>query len=428
MSDSIISVSQLSKTYRIYQKPVDRLKETLSPSKKVYGQDFFALNDISFEIQRGENIGIIGTNGSGKSTLLKIITGVLSPSSGEVNVRGKIAALLELGAGFNPEYTGIENIKLNGTMMGFTEEEMEGKLEEILAFADIGDFVHQPVKTYSSGMFARLAFAVAINVEPEILIVDEALSVGDVFFQAKCFKKIEELRQKDTTILLVTHDLSTVLQSCSRALLIHKGDMLGIGDTKTLVDDYKKIMVGQPYRKKDGNANEVSSEHLEETVPLLSIQQGGEFINPAYTEYGTKQAQIVEIGIYNEEGTLTNMIEKNTTFTVKYKVFFHEEIKDPIFTFSIKDVKGNILTGTNSMLEKKLVEVAKQGESYHITYSQKMTLQGGDYLISTSCTGFVNDNLIAYHRLYDIMNIHVISEKNTGGFFDMNSELIIEKE
>ena len=204
-----ITVRDVTKIYRLYDKPIDRLKESLSVTHKNYHKDFYALQNLSFNVKKGETVGIIGTNGSGKSTILKIITGVLTPTSGEVQVDGKISALLELGAGFNQDYTGIENIYMNGTMMGFSKKEMDEKLPDILEFADIGDFVYQPVKTYSSGMFVRLAFALSINVEPEILIVDEALSVGDVFFQSKCYRRMDELRKNGTTIVMVTHDMGS---------------------------------------------------------------------------------------------------------------------------------------------------------------------------------------------------------------------------
>ena len=204
MSDkNVISVQHLSKMYKLYDKPSDRLKRSLGLSRKKKYREHYALHDVNFNIHEGECVGIIGVNGSGKSTILKIITGVLAPTTGEVKVNGRISALLELGAGFNMEYSGLENVYLNGTMIGFSEEEIDAKLDDILAFADIGDYIHQPVKTYSSGMFVRLAFAVAINIDPEILIVDEALSVGDVFFQAKCYHKFEEFKKQGKTILLL---------------------------------------------------------------------------------------------------------------------------------------------------------------------------------------------------------------------------------
>ncbi len=245
MSRNAIEVNDVTKVYRLYDKPIDRLKESLSLTHKEYHRDFFALNRLSFAVERGQTVGIIGTNGSGKSTILKIITGVVTPTTGTVQVDGKISALLELGAGFNMDYTGIENIYMNGTMMGYTKKEMDGKLEEILAFADIGDFVHQPVKTYSSGMFVRLAFALAINVEPEILIVDEALSVGDVFFQAKCYRRMEEIRKSGTTILMVTHDMGSIIKYCDKVVLLNKGEFIAEGEPGRMVDLYKKILANQ---------------------------------------------------------------------------------------------------------------------------------------------------------------------------------------
>ena len=209
MSEIAIKVDDVSKMYKMYDKPMDRLKESLGLTRRKCYKEHYALNHISFQVYKGETVGIIGTNGAGKSTILKIITGVLGSTAGQVQVNGRISALLELGAGFNSEYTGIENVYLNGTMIGFSKEEIDAKLSDILDFADIGDFVYQPVKTYSSGMFVRLAFAVAINIEPEILIVDEALSVGDVFFQAKCYRKFEEFKEHGKTILFVSHDLNS---------------------------------------------------------------------------------------------------------------------------------------------------------------------------------------------------------------------------
>ena len=217
-----IKVENVTKIYRLYDKPIDRLKESISLTHKSYHRPFYALQNISFQVEKGETVGIIGTNGSGKSTILKIITGVLKPSEGTVEVNGRISALLELGAGFDMDYTGIENIYMNGSVLGFSKEEMDRKLQEILDFADIGDFVYQPVKTYSSGMLVRLAFALAINVEPEILIIDEALAVGDAFFQAKCFHKLEKIKKSGTTILFVSHDIVSVKKLCSRAVWIER--------------------------------------------------------------------------------------------------------------------------------------------------------------------------------------------------------------
>ena len=242
---SAIKVENLSKVYKLYNKPVDRMKESLHPFRKRYHRDFYALNDVSFEIKKGETVGIIGKNGSGKSTLLKILTGVLTPTSGKVEVNGRVSALLELGAGFNPEFTGLENVYFNGSIMGYTREEMDAKIDDILSFADIGDFINQPVKMYSSGMFVRLAFSVATVVEPEILIVDEALAVGDSHFVNKCFHRINTMRNKGLTLLFVSHSAEAILTLCSRAFLLENGSCLYSGSAENVINKYNKLYRAQ---------------------------------------------------------------------------------------------------------------------------------------------------------------------------------------
>ena len=432
-----ISVMDVSKIYRLYDKPIDRLKEALSPTHKKYHKEFFALDKLSFNVEKGSTVGIIGTNGSGKSTILKIITGVLNPSTGSVKVDGNISALLELGAGFNSDYTGIENIYMNGTMMGFSREEMEKKLPEILEFADIGDFVYQPVKTYSSGMFVRLAFALAINVEPEILIVDEALSVGDVFFQSKCYAKMEEIRKKGTTILMVTHDMGSIIKYCDKVVLLNKGKFLAEGSARDMVDLYKKILAGQF----DETSMELSDFNSGVVEDLANIKMSKEdafmkttnelmkakmTINPSLTEYGDGRASIMDFGIVDAKGSISNLLMKGEYFYIKEKIRFNSKIKSPIFTYTIKDKKGTELSGTNTMLEAAKVEEVDEGDVYEVSFKQKMTLQGGEYLLSMSCTGFEEGDLQVYHRLYDVASITVISNKNTVGIFDMESEVEIK--
>lgn len=432
-----ISVMDVSKIYRLYDKPIDRLKEALSPTHKKYHKEFFALDKLSFNVEKGSTVGIIGTNGSGKSTILKIITGVLNPSTGSVKVDGNISALLELGAGFNSDYTGIENIYMNGTMMGFSREEMEKKLPEILEFADIGDFVYQPVKTYSSGMFVRLAFALAINVEPEILIVDEALSVGDVFFQSKCYAKMEEIRKKGTTILMVTHDMGSIIKYCDKVVLLNKGKFLAEGSARDMVDLYKKILAGQF----DETSMELSDFNSGVVEDLANIKMSKEdafmkttnelmkakmTINSSLTEYGDGRASIVDFGIVDAKGSISNLLMKGEYFYIKEKIRFNSKIKSPIFTYTIKDKKGTELSGTNTMLEAAKVEEVDEGDVYEVSFKQKMTLQGGEYLLSMSCTGFEEGDFQVYHRLYDVASITVISNKNTVGIFDMESEVEIK--
>lgn len=419
-----IRIKDISKVYRLYEKPIDRLKEALSPFKKKYHKSFYALNNITFDVKQGETVGIVGTNGSGKSTILKIITGVLTPTNGTLEIEGKISALLELGAGFNMEYTGIENIYLNGTMMGFTKKEMEEKIPEILSFADIGDFVHQPVKTYSSGMLVRLAFATAINVEPEILIVDEALSVGDVFFQAKCFNKINEIKEKGTTILLVTHDMSSIIKYCDKAILLNRGNFVEEGKPNVIVDLYKKILANQYDPNKTSEIAAKAVIEVDQTKKWMHQLS----VNPNQNIYGDKRAEIIDVGIFDEQGRLSNLIMKGQEFSIKMKVHFNETISEPIFAFTIKDTKGSELTGTNTMVENTGVKMAEAGKTYVISFTQKMMLQGKDYLLSLGCTGFENGELVIYDRMYDIVNLSVISNKNTVGIYDMDSAVVFEEE
>lgn len=403
-----IEVKDVVKIYKLYNKPRDRVKEAFGFGKKQQTKLHYALNGVSLKIAKGETVGIIGTNGSGKSTILKIITGVLNPTSGEVHVDGRISALLELGAGFNMEYNGIENVYLNGTMMGFSEKEIEEKLPSILEFADIGDYVYQPVKTYSSGMFVRLAFAVAINIEPEILIVDEALSVGDVFFQAKCYRKFEEFKEQGKTIVFVSHDLSSISKYCDRVFLLNQGNLLGEGKPKEMIDAYKRVLVGQ-YEDAGEEKAEAETE------------------NPSALEYGNGQAQILEYYMTDDRGVRTCAIIKGSEFTIHMKVKFTEKIPAPIFAFSIKNVLGVEITGTNTMIEKAFLEGVEPGQVKEIAFTQKMSLQGGEYLLSLGVTGYRGETFEVYHRLYDILNISVVSDKNTVGYYDMDSKVAVSE-
>lgn len=501
-AEKIISVDQVSKVYRLYDKPIDRLLESISLRKKSYHKDFYALRDISFSVGRGEAVGIIGTNGSGKSTMLKIITGVLSATTGKVESRGSICALLELGAGFNQDYTGIENIYMNGTMMGFSKAEMDEKLPAILEFADIGDFVYQPVKSYSSGMFVRLAFALYISIDPEVLIVDEALSVGDVFFQAKCYHRMDELKRKGTTILMVTHDLGSVMKYCDRVVLFHKGEKVGEGLPGQMVDKYKKILAGKdPHAEQfmeeqnflgnvdgeatgtvnasgttgqdastgnagttgaedkagktgagtagtteknvgkgiaatAGTANTVDTADIAEPTPPEAGQHSPKptgfmkdhlTLNPSSQQYGNGKAEILDFGVLDKDGRPGNVLLKGEEFSIKERIVFHDDIAAPIFTFTIKDKRGMDLSGTNTLFEGKEIPAVKKGDEYFCTFTQRMNLQGGEYLLSISCTGFEEGEHTVYDRKYDITSITVLSNKNTVGIYDMESEVTLER-
>ena len=338
MDKIAIQVTDVEKVYKLYDKPSDRLREALGIGRGKHHKEHHALKGINMTIRQGECVGIIGTNGSGKSTILKIITGVLNPTRGNVEVNGRISALLELGAGFNNEYNGIENVYLNGTMIGFSEKEIDEKLESILEFADIGDYVYQPVKTYSSGMFVRLAFAVAINIDPEILIVDEALSVGDVFFQAKCYHKFEEFKEMGKTIVFVSHDLSSISKYCDRVILLNQGTKLGEGSAKEMIDTYKQVLVGQYVPPENEQGRLLDDEQIRDAAKVKKGGQsqagepgkdagtaggngpagsqtasgdgtaggsasGGIAENPELLEYGSKKAVIKEYYISDDKGT-----------------------------------------------------------------------------------------------------------------------------
>ncbi|RHU47852.1 ABC transporter ATP-binding protein [Blautia sp. TF11-31AT] len=429
MADIAISVNNVSKMYKLYDNPMDRLKESLGLTRQKKYKEHYALHDVSFQVERGECVGIIGTNGSGKSTILKIITGVLNQTQGEVVVNGRISALLELGAGFNMEYTGIENVYLNGTMIGFTKEEIDAKLQAILDFADIGDFVYQPVKTYSSGMFVRLAFAVAINIEPEILIVDEALSVGDVFFQAKCYRKFEEFKKMGKTILMVSHDLSSISKYCDKVILLNHGVKMDEGEPKEIVDLYKKVLVGQA--GEDAGQAEAVIEVAEENQEKKNLETADKWVrpfqmNPQLLEYGDKRVKIRDFTIQDAKGNYTNTIEKNTTFKILVSIQFETKVQEPIVAYTFKNVHGTEITGTNTMYEKMDIRPCEEGEEVIITFTQKMNLQGGEYLLSLGCTGYQDGSFTVFHRLYDVCNITVVSNKNTVGFYDMNSEITVE--
>ena len=439
--DIAISVNDVSKMYKLYDNPMDRLKESLGLSRKKKYKEHYALNHVSFQVHKGETVGIIGTNGSGKSTILKIITGVLSPTGGEVSVNGRISALLELGAGFNGEYSGLENVYLNGSMIGFSREEIDAKLQSILDFADIGEFIHQPVKTYSSGMFVRLAFAVAINIDPEILIVDEALSVGDVFFQAKCYRKFEEFKEMGKTILFVSHDLSSIGKYCDRVVLLNKGEKLAEGGAKEMVNLYRRVRVNQydDADREDGAENAEAGQDGQltdgtagENVSKKEHAGGGRAmkdslnLNPKVLEYGSKLGEIVDFAIRDDTGMITNVIEKGKEFSVQMKVRFQADVNDPIFAFTLKDLKGTEITGTNTMYEHTPVKPQKAGDVREITFKQIMPLEAGEYMLCLGCTGYKDGDFTVFHRLYDVCNLTVITDKKAVGYFDMFSKVSVK--
>jgi len=416
-----INVQNLTKVYHLYDKPQDRLKEALNPFKKSYHHDFYAMSDVNFSIKKGETVGIIGKNGAGKSTLLKMITGVLTPTEGSIESHGKIASLLELGAGFNPDMTGLENIYLNGTLMGFSHEEMATKVDAILEFADIGEFIHQPVKMYSSGMFARLAFSVSINVEPDILIVDEALSVGDMAFQMKCFKKFQDFQEAGRTILFVTHALDTVLRYCSRGIVIDAGKLVFDSSPKHAVDAFKKVLSNDFYEKeKEGEASKIS---LDTSVLLKESFTKHQELD----SYGNNKATIIDYGILDKKGKPSAIIDYNSAFKIVMKVKFSETIIEPIFAFTLKDSKGLEITGTNTSMKFVTTGTYEEGQIVTITFTQHANLQLGAYALSLGCVNLNETGVEVYSRIYDAIVFDVIGSTQMVGFYDLESEIDVSR-
>lgn len=362
MHQLAIKVNNLNKIYRLYDKPIDRLKESLNPFNKKYHNDFYALKNINFEIRLGETIGIIGRNGSGKSTLLKIITGITAPTSGNIFLNGKVSALLELGAGFNSESTGIENIFFSGTIMGFTKQQMKNKLEEIISFADIGDYINQPVKTYSNGMYVRLAFAVAINIDPDILVIDEALSVGDLAFQIKCMQKIKNFIHSGKTLLFVSHDPGAVKNLCDNVYLLDKGQIIDYGNPDKVFDYYNTLI---SLKEED----EVKSLNNKETFRKRT---------------GNIKIEIIEIQMLNENNIITDTFVSGEAVTIKMKTFCNEDVKNPTFGILIRDRLGNDIFGINNALMKKNTCGFIKGNYYEIKYNFPLNIGVNIYQLTVA--------------------------------------------
>ncbi len=360
MIETVISVEHLSKTYKLFDKPSDRLKESLHPFGKRYSKDFFALKDVSFEVTKGECIGLLGKNGAGKSTLLKVLTGVLTPSAGEVIVKGKVSALLELGGSFNPEMTGMQNIYLNGTLMGFTKKEMDTKVDDILAFADIGDFINQPVKMYSSGMFARLAFAVSVNVDPDVLIIDEVLAVGDLRFQIKCMDKMKRLMSGGTTVLFVSHDINAVKRLCSRAIWFDHGNIMLDGDVDTVGERYVEFIQG----KDENNKKETKIKRIE--------SQNNKKENVI--------AEIIDFQMFNKNGEKKNVFLYNEPIKIEiaYNVY-DENIKKVVLGIALFDCNDKYICGLNTLLDNEKIPWKRGLNKYRITYTEGLLAMGGRY-------------------------------------------------
>ncbi len=388
MGKTVVRLEHITKIYRLYHHPQDRFKETFSLRHKKYSKDFYALRDISFHIEQGDTIGIVGKNGSGKSTLLKILTGVLTQTSGIVEVDGKISALLELGAGFNQDFTGIQNIYLNGTIMGIPREEMEKKIEDIVKFADIGEHIYQPVKTYSSGMFMRLAFAVAIHVDPQILIVDEALAVGDTRFQMKCMDKFIEFMNLGKTVIFVSHDINMTKRFCKRAVWINEGELVMDGETDPITDKYEDFLKsGLPLQEyleltQLEEPEKVEEKQEEQSVLEEQIEKREEPLEIRKTEVPQVTYAVAELNgirIFNREGKEITKIRhgEDIRLEITYTVY-DENVVHPVLGVAIRSMDHLYICGLNTLLDNQTIPWKRGKNRMELTY-EKFNLTGGNY-------------------------------------------------
>lgn len=389
-----ITLQGISKQYKLYSRPQDRVKEMLSFGRTKLSQDFWALKDVDLEVESGVTLGILGRNGAGKSTLLKIIAGVLQPTGGTMEINGRLAALLQLGAGFNAEFTGRENILLNGLILGIEREEMLERFEEIAAFADLGEFMDQPVKTYSSGMRARLGFAVAVNVDPDILIVDETLSVGDAVFKQMGMQKMRDLRDSGTTILFVTHSLGMIKNFCSEAVLLHQGELIAAGGTSETLDRYQALLSSVEAQK--GSGEQSAGEQINYTVDEESIEEDEEPEGPSFKEnpelntrraslrHGTGEARIASLEVLDENGRPADTISSETTITVRAHLHYLEEIRGSALSITLRNKAGLDVFTTSTAKEKTPLQKRGADEKVIVDFIFDVPLQPGPYSVTAS--------------------------------------------
>ncbi|MHC0510530.1 ABC transporter ATP-binding protein [Achromobacter aegrifaciens] len=407
-SEKIISVENVSKRFEMYSQPRDRLLQFFSFGRRQYFKEFWALRNVSLDVRRGETVGILGRNGSGKSTLLQIIAGTLAPTAGDVQVSGRLAALLELGAGFNPEFTGRENVYLNGSILGFSRESMDTRMEEIIEFADIGEHIEQPVKTYSSGMYVRLAFAVQACVQPDVLIVDEALSVGDEKFQRKCFDYIDRLRAEGCAILLVTHSTSTVEKFCQRAALLHRGELHGLGPAKEVVDQYHALLYSDERTYlRYVNANAATEGAQEESAPIGPVASDESETTPA-GEGGGARALIRTWRALDEDGEACEVFEVGQ----KVRIEFDVDVLAPVSVIQagmlIRTVEGVSAFGTSTLYHESSYKNAVAGDKLQVSFEVNLALCEGNYFVTLAIAEEVSRADMGYlDRKTDIIILKV---------------------
>ncbi len=439
MSESnAIEVSSLCKIYHLYNKPIDRLKEALNPGRKKYHQDFYALKDVSFEVKKGDTMGIIGQNGSGKSTLLKILSNVLTPTSGDIKVKGRVSSLLELGTGFNPELTGIENVYFNGTLLGFSREEMDAKLDDILSFADIGEFVNQPVKTYSSGMQVRLAFSVATEINPDILIVDEALSVGDMFFQAKCMSRMKKMIENDgTTLVFVSHAMDTVKSICSQAILLNKGQVWKNGNAGIVTEEFYQLNISKrpmvtSTREYSLSANNSSLSNAENPYQLF-LTPTETFKKASFlTRFGNGKAEFLNAILLDENENEIPVVHFGQKVILRMAMKINMDISELQYGYEIRDRNWAIVVYGGSQIEDKNLVDIKTGDQYVIDWKFELKLRNDNYTITSFAAvpgdlEIQNDDYCDYISIGCQFEMALRQPAHIYGMLSLNNELKIIK-
>jgi len=429
--DPIISVQSVSKKFcrslkrTMLYGATDVARDLLgiSPNpRELRPDEFWALDDVSFEVRRGECLGLIGPNGAGKSTLLKLLNGITLPDQGTIKITGSVGALLELGAGFHPALTGRENIYLNAAILGLSKEEISDKFDAIVNFAGLEEFIDSPVKHYSSGMYVRLGFAIAVHAEPDIFLIDEALAVGDVSFQSKCHGKLREFSERGVTIILVTHNLDLVNSRCNRAVLLAKGNVFCHGAPKTAVDAYHRMISNSRPKSYASEANRADG--TRSVARAKTIEWDGWFkVNPNEDRYGSLKAEILEAGIFDLEGAPIQVIERSHEFLIKIKLRHNESMMAAVAAYSIKDAKGLILCGTNTMFQNIEMGQVERGAVVLVVFRQIARLNAGAYLLSVGCGAWETGEYVVYDRRFDYMPLQIVEASQRVGLFDPESEI-----
>jgi len=463
MSAAAVKLERVSKIYKLYDSPKDRLKEALDPFRRRRHRDFFALNRIDLEINKGEILGVVGRNGSGKSTLLKLIAGVILPSSGRLTVHGNVSAMLELGSGLNPGLDGIQNIYFSGLMLGFSREEMKTKMDDIIAFADIGDFIRQPLRTYSSGMKARLGFALAISMKPEILVVDEVLSVGDDLFKRKCFAKMEELFQSGCTVFFVSHSMASVIEICTRAILLDAGEIILEGTPKFIAVNYDRLLFGKP-TERDGLRNElirlnrqkqkeyvfvkspkIISTLFDNSEPsnMTTLSQDNaclhesiflpEFQSKSKTIQKTADIDLKDVHLSSLDGQKVNYLFPNEFYYLNYRVRFSEDTEHIVFAFVFKTQKGLVLSGVRYPAAGKTLDKMIKGTVCLVKWKFRCSFLPGDYYLDLGVVEFRGSEKLVLSAEYDALVFRVqdckcLREKTSSwAYFSIEPEINLEQ-